>query len=222
MQIITPFQDSILKRIACFEDSRPFCLTGGTALSLFYLSHRKSEDLDLFTDVENLVLPFSHSLKEYLESSGYNVVLQRGYNSFAELSVSSSQGTTIIHLALDTPFYLQPHQEFAGYPGLKVHSLTDIASNKLLALFGRAALRDFIDVYYLVKTGKFSKECLVDHAKQKDPGFDLYWLGVAFERLKLYQQKDYDLSLVFEPLKEKDLLAFFDQWRKDIASSLSS
>ena len=32
----------------------------------------------------------------------------------------------------------------------------DIASNKLLALFGRATLRDFVDVYFLTQKKYFS------------------------------------------------------------------
>src|SRR5918999_3975854 len=32
-----------------FQGAPPFFLTGGTALSAFYLGHRYSEDLDLFT-----------------------------------------------------------------------------------------------------------------------------------------------------------------------------
>ena len=221
MPIITPFQNNLLKRFGSLADARQFYFTGGTALSLFYLQHRKSEDLDFFTGEEELIIPFSRLLANDLTSAGFKAVVQRGFNSFAELKVSTDEEAVIIHLALDAPFYLQPFQEFADYPGLKVNSLTDIAANKLSALFGRAALRDFIDVYYLVKEGKFSKQQLLDYAKEKDPGFDLYWLGVAFERIKLYQQKDYDLSLVFAPLKEKELAAFFDDWRREISKKLS-
>ena len=147
-------------------------------------------------------------------------MLERGFHTFCELKISDNRETTLVHIALDASYQLEPFVAFPEYAGLKVHGLRDLAANKLLALFGRAALRDFIDVYYLIKTGKFNKKQMLEMAKQKDPGFDLYWLGVAFERLKLYQQKDYDLSLVFDPLKEEELSAFFDQWRKEIAATL--
>ncbi len=222
MSIITPFQSNLLKIFPQVQDAQQFYFTGGTALSLFYLQHRRSEDLDFFTSVEGLILPFAQLLEKKLKLSGYGVVVQRGFNSFAELKVSLAQEETIIHLALDAVFLLQPYQEFTEYQGLKVNSLMDVATNKLLALFGRAALRDFIDVYYLIKMEKFTKQQLLDYAKQKDPGFDLYWLGVAFERLKLFEQRDYDLSLVFAPLKDADLLVFFSQWRKEITQQMSS
>ena len=106
--------------------------------------------------------------------------------------------------------------------GLKVDNLTDIASNKLLALFGRAALRDFIDVYSLVRQGHFSPPVLMEKAKQKDPGFDLYWLGVAFERLKTFPDDSPDRLLLIYPLSFKELRNFFDDWREEIAKGLST
>ena len=41
-----PLQDKVLKRID--QSDTPFYLTGGTALTRFYLNHRYSDDLDLF------------------------------------------------------------------------------------------------------------------------------------------------------------------------------
>ena len=45
--ILTKLQWDFLSRF--FQESPPFFLTGGTALSAFYLRHRYSEDLDLFS-----------------------------------------------------------------------------------------------------------------------------------------------------------------------------
>jgi len=47
--IITKLQKEILFIFSKLADSRIFYLTGGTALAEFYLGHRKSFDLDLFT-----------------------------------------------------------------------------------------------------------------------------------------------------------------------------
>ncbi|MBI3314666.1 MAG: nucleotidyl transferase AbiEii/AbiGii toxin family protein [Candidatus Omnitrophica bacterium] len=221
MPVISDLQHKILEQFGRAVDSRHFYLTGGTALAHFYLQHRKSEDLDFFTSAVGLISAFGVGLEHHLTQKGFTVKRQRAFETFVELHVSKADEFTLIHVALDTPFRFENTRQFDHYPGLNVDSLTDIAANKLLALFGRAALRDFIDVYYLIKTEKFSKTQMLDQARKKDPGFDLYWLGVAFERLKAYQQKDYDLSLVFDPLKAEELLSFFNQWGKEIASSLS-
>jgi Nucleotidyl transferase AbiEii toxin, Type IV TA system len=45
--ILTPLQNSFLAEF--FHLAQDFYLTGGTALSAFYLRHRYSVDLDLFT-----------------------------------------------------------------------------------------------------------------------------------------------------------------------------
>ena len=56
----TPLKRDFLR--AWFSQERRFFLTGGSALGLFYLDHRRSYDLDLFTseevdgkEVQNLV-----------------------------------------------------------------------------------------------------------------------------------------------------------------------
>ncbi len=145
MEILTGLQKKILNIFSALPDKGAFYLTGGTALSAFFLKHRKSHDLDFFTNIEELISPVSLKLEAYLKKHDLRVERLRGFHSFVELSVNSSEDSTIIHLALDSPFRFEQPTAFEEIPGLKVDSLTDIATNKLLALFGRAVLRDFID-----------------------------------------------------------------------------
>lgn len=222
MKIINTVQEKILKSVGGLRNSEEFYLTGGTALSYFYLKHRQSNDLDFFTSTEDLIDPFSHQLETYLKSRGCECQRRRGFHSFIELVVGFQQETTLVHLALDAAFRLEQLKEFPEYPRLKVESLLDIASNKLLALFGRATLRDFIDVYSLVKKQGFTKRQLTDAAVRKDPGFDLYWLGVAFERSHTFSSDSADMLLLLEPVDIKELQEFFDKWRKEIIGELKS
>lgn len=222
MAIINKVQEAVLKNFSKIQDSQQFYLTGGTALSYFYLKHRQSNDLDFFTSDEEIILPFSQQLEAHLKAESFDCLRQRGIHSFVELFVTLNEDTTLIHLALDAAFRFEPTKEFPDFPHLKVDSLIDIASNKLLALFGRATLRDFIDVYFLLKKSHFSKEQLIDASKQKDPGFDLYWLGVAFERIHSFDSASADILMLLEPLVFEDLKESFDQWRKEIAEQLKS
>lgn len=220
MEVINNIQKLILEHFSETPGSEHFYLTGGTALSEFYLKHRRSDDLDFFTASEELIVPFSYNLEKMLKSTNMAVERRRGFRSFIELLGNRGQDTTIIHLALDSPFRFEPPEEFPRFPGLKVDSLIDLASNKILALFGRATLRDFIDVYALVLKEKFKPGELEKIAGKKDPGFDLYWLGVAFERIKTFNADSPGLSLLIEPVKFRELLDFFNDWREDIAKSL--
>ena len=96
----------------------------------------------------------------------------------------------------------------------------DIASNKLLALFGRAMLRDFLDVYVLVRQGGFSQAVLIEQAERKDPGFDRYWFGVALERIKTFPEAAPELLMLITPVAFGEVREFFIRWRDDIMRGL--
>lgn len=220
MQILTNLQRKILNLFNTQPDEEAFYLTGGTALSAFFLKHRKSHDLDFFTSVEELILPFTQKLESYLKQENLKVERLRGFHSFVELFVSSTDDSTIVHFALDSPFRFEQPSESDEFPGLRIDSLMDIATNKLLALFGRAVLRDFIDVYFLVKE-RFSKNELLEKAKQKDPGFDLYWLGVAMERIEDFPDGSPDMHLLTRPCTMKELKEFYKGWREEIRKEIT-
>jgi predicted nucleotidyltransferase component of viral defense system len=183
------------------------------------LKHRQSHDLDFFTAVEELIVAFSQKLEARLKDAELKTERLRTYNSFVELSVSSEKESTIIHLASDSPFRFESPIEHPDFPGLKIDSLIDMASNKLIALFSRAALRDFIDIYFLIKK-YYKKNELIEKAQQKDPGFDLYWLGVAFERIHGYAADSPNMHMLTIPCSLQELITFFDAWRNEIAASL--
>lgn len=221
MEILTNLQRKILLRFSELPDKEAFYLTGGTALSAFFLKHRRSNDLDFFTNIEELILPLSQKLEASLIKEGFRVERLRGFHSFVELSASLGDDSTVVHFALDSPFRFEPPFDFDEIPGVKVDSLIDIATNKLLALFGRAELRDFIDVYFLVKE-YYTKEDLTGRSAQKDPGFDLYWLGVAMERINQLSDDSPDMLLLTRPCSMEELKDFFRLWRKDILKEITS
>jgi predicted nucleotidyltransferase component of viral defense system len=220
LEIINKVQEAILSQFGDIADSKEFYLTGGTALSLFYLRHRRSNDLDFFTNNPELIIPFSYNLEVGLKNKGYCTQRQRGFHSFVEIIVDKDKESTVVHLAQDAPYRLETVRQFPDYPNINVDSLSDIASNKLLALFGRATLRDFIDVYFLIKKKHFNTEELILSAKKKDPGFDLYWLGVALERINSSKGDSAEMLLLLERIDFYDMLIFFNQWREKIAREL--
>jgi predicted nucleotidyltransferase component of viral defense system len=221
LEIVSPLQKEILKVFGDIPDGDQFYLTGGTALAYFYLKHRKSNDLDFFTPVMEILTPFSFQLEKHLSNLGLTLEKQRGFQTFVEFHVRRGAETTIIQLAHDSPFRLQPVSRFAEFPKLNVDNLTDIAANKLMALFSRAALRDFVDVYSILKAGKFSEAELIANAQKKDPGFDLYWLAVAFERLRQFKDDAPDMLLLEGSIPLETLKSFFAQWQERLKKQLS-
>ncbi len=60
--LLQPLQKRFLEIWATLPEQSQFYLTGGTALAEFYLGHRFSFDLDLFTAEEPLILPVSYQV----------------------------------------------------------------------------------------------------------------------------------------------------------------
>ncbi len=181
MQILTKLQEEMLKIFGSTQESNLFHLTGGTALAAFYLRHRLSKDLDFFTGEEEIIGYFGERLKGNLEAIGIKTQTIRKFKSFFEILASKEEINVPIHLALDSPFRFEEPQETSF--GVRVDSLMDIATNKLLTVFGRFEPRDFVDVFFLIKE-KFSMEQLIEKSKLKDPGLDEYYLAIAFHRAK--------------------------------------
>jgi len=219
LEILTNLHKKILTVFSSLHDADSFCFTGGTALSAFFLNHRRSEDLDFFTSTGELISPFSYTLESALRNENLKVEKVRGFSSFTELFVSSSNESTVIHIALDAPFRLENTITSDEFPRLRIDSLKDISTNKLLALFGRANFKDFVDVYFIVQNHYTRKE-LAEFAKQKDPGFDLYWLGIAFERMENFAGSTPEMHLLVRPCTMQKLKEFFRDWRKEIIGEI--
>jgi len=108
LEILDRIQQKILSLFSTIPEHDSFYLTGGTALSAFYLHHRKSRDLDFFSDVEELIIPFTFRFEEALQEERLKIERTRGLCSFVELSASSLDDSTIIHFGLDSPYRLEP------------------------------------------------------------------------------------------------------------------
>jgi len=131
----------IAKKTAGLSDER-LCSYGRTGL----LSLRRSQDIDLFSSTEELISPFSQGLEASLKKGGFAVEGTKRFKSFVELFIRLREDSTAIHIAKDSPFRFKASSESSEFPGLYIDSFIDIATNKILTLFGRAMLRDFLDI----------------------------------------------------------------------------
>jgi len=179
-RIITDNQRQILTFFSSLPDSQFFYLTGGTALSEFYIGHRLSYDLDLFTSEKELILPFSRLMEEKLKTRDFTTTLIRRFQTFVEFEIGKEQDKTRVQLAYDSPF--QFDHPVNSDIGVKINDYKDIVVDKLLAFFGRAEPRDAVDLFFILKKEDLWE--LTNLAFQKDPGFDFYWLAVALEKVK--------------------------------------
>lgn len=204
---LTPLQKKTLKIFSRVNKHGDFYFTGGTALAVCYLHHRESEDLDFFTADPASLDPTARDFEKTLLLAGLDVQVERRQATFVRFLIEQELK---IDLALDAPFRLKPPAQ-SNIEGIKVlvDDLEDIAANKMLALFGRAEPRDFIDVYFLVKE-YFDFMEIVQMAAKKDTGFDLYWLAAAMQEVE-------KMSLVpvktLKPFDLQNMKNFFKEQR---------
>ncbi len=161
-------------------DAGRFYLTGGTALAEFYLGHRRSFDLDLFTAEQGLIVPFSRIAQERFAQEGFSVRIVRRLASFAELELGWKDEEVRVQFALDSPYRFAPPVKT---PLVLVNDFQDLIVDKLLAFFGRAEPRDAVDLYFILKSEDVWE--LVKLAAQKDPGFDLYCSLSPWRRFRI-------------------------------------
>jgi hypothetical protein len=179
---LTPIQGNLLYEIGKIREASFFFLTGGTALAEFYLGHRRSYDLDFFTAEENLLIPFVRRVEKGLPKAQFKVHVIRLLEAFAEVEAQKEGEAIRLHFACDSPFRFEEPQpsEF----GVKINDYRDLIVDKLLTFFGRWKHRDAIDLFFILKSEPI--ETLMEKAREKDPGFDLYWFCMALREIEAY------------------------------------
>ena len=182
MEILTPLHKSFIRKFSESPFQKSFFLTGGTALAAFYLQHRLSEDLDFFTENSGevrYVLPWAEECAKQLH---LKLEVRRQSVSFANCFFESDRGEILrVDFAQDAPFRLE---KTVLQPELHIYvdNLTDIACNKLSALFDRAEAKDFVDLYFLDREFLPFREIL-EKTRTKHVGLDDYWLAQALFRV---------------------------------------
>ena len=204
MEILTPFQKQVLKAVGKSPLANNFYLTGGTALSAFYLRHRLSEDLDFFTPDPNALRLVQSSLKTIAKKLDASLEFRRTFNTFIECFLMAKDGEWLkMDFAQDTPYRLQP-TEFNQSFGVYIDNSVDISCNKLSALFDRADAKDFVDIFFInQELMPFNK--LLPYARQKHAGMDDYWLAISLQRVQHIKL----LPRMIKPLTITELQTFF-------------
>ncbi|MEK9153881.1 MAG: nucleotidyl transferase AbiEii/AbiGii toxin family protein [Patescibacteria group bacterium] len=158
-----------------------FYLTGGTALSEFYLHHRLSEDLDFFA--EDVFDPTDISVLLKKIQSAADIVNIRFEQSFNRNLFFLELENDIIKTEF-TYFPFPRIEKKQKIGDLYVDSLLDIAVNKVFTIYQKPRSRDFIDLYCILqKEAAWMIRDLVAKAQIKfDHHLDPLQLGSQFLR----------------------------------------
>ncbi len=217
MELLTDLQRKILKEIGKSRLRENFFLTGGTALAAFYLHHRYSVDLDLFTANPTAVAQVAPVLQEIAKTLNLELTLIRTLDTFLECFFRSNDGERVaLDFAQDSPYRLKPTQSHPEL-GVQIDNPTDVACNKLSALFDRAEPKDFVDVYFVVQD-LMPFEQLVMLTRQKHLGIDDYWLAVALAQVQYVET----LPRMVKPISLAEMKDFFLEQAKELMSNVQS
>lgn len=138
--------------------TKQYYFTGGTALSECYLHHRLSEDLDFFTNddlnEDHLDDFFAHisplvDCKKVNKIKHYQMIFY--YLTFSDGSKLRNDFVNMDNQQIEK-------ETFYNKTALRVDSIFDIALNKFKAISDRSHARDYVDLYFILKTQDIALE----------------------------------------------------------------
>lgn len=156
----------ILAKLMSSDVFTDFCLVGGTALSL-QRGHRRSIDIDLFTDIAYGEMPLDE-IKYFLES---NFPIHQGTDSLEEESMGYS---IVIGTGNDLPIKLDLfYTDSFIFPkinieGVRLADEREIAAMKMLAIGGPIhRQKDYWDIHELLTD--YSLKEMIEWGLQRNP-----------------------------------------------------
>lgn len=155
----------ILEHLAKSNLHDKFYWTGGTALTYFYLNHRLSNDIDLFSDQKfgyEEIIPFVKDIAKSLDIK--DIDEHRIYDRWDFTLVSKKNEKTRLEFVYYGFPKLEPRKMWTG---IMVDSLIDMSANKTMAMIDRTDPKDAFDIFYILKKKYYSPEKLLKLVKQK-------------------------------------------------------
>lgn len=138
--MLSPLQEQVAEIIAGLEEAKDFALAGGAAL-IARGDERQTRDLDFFGLTSDEVDRLVPAVDRALRAAGFTVVHVQGNPGFARIAVEGGGDRTEVDLGADARLF--PAAPWHRAPVLNGEEL---AVDKVLAVFGRAEARDFVDL----------------------------------------------------------------------------
>ncbi len=184
-------QDRVFKVVEEYD----YYLTGGTALSRFYLNHRFSEDLDFFihkkqnflTEVQEIIakLKTHFTLETLVLTQDFAQIFlhtEKFSKNYGENFQAKLKVDFVNELEIPRFGELKPFQAFS-----RVDNLQNILSNKITAIT-RLEPKDIADIWFICKNYSFKWNEIIYEADQKEAIEEL----LVFDLLKTFPVKMFD------------------------------
>lgn len=222
-KVLTLLQEKVL--LALFEAGlaeSEYYLTGGTALSEFYLQHRYSDDLDLFTRKQRSLREDFERFREMLITAEFVVTAQSVGEEYARFFVAvegQEEASLKVEFAKDAGAMMAPP---TIHGRVIVDSFEDIAVNKICAILNRqpAESKDFCDLFFILKESRYSLEYLLGRAREKEAALDAEEGLLGFATMLLAVEEFILLPRMIKPLNLEELQRFFVPLAEDLIRRL--
>ena len=206
--VLYPLQDRILAVAATYGDA--LVLTGGTALARLYLHHRYSDDLDLFT-LEPKPGELGRAFANTLQAHGLIIEPVTEAVAFLRMWVGDGEHRVRVDIAPDAQRVDPPAPSALG---VHIHTLRDIAANKIGAFEDRSEVKDAVDLYHL--TRRFTWRRLFDDAETKR-------VAIAYDDLRDFLETPLRGSaLLVTPIGETEFARFVASLRDEVAAEVKT
>ncbi len=205
---VTPLKRDFLKAFFAYE--KRFFLTGGSALGLFYLDHRFSYDLDLFSQDRPDWLELDGMIRLCAEGINATLELKRDAPTFRRYQLVRGDDSEIVDIVLDISPQIDPEKPWID--NIRVDTLHEIVVNKITTLISRTELKDIVDLYFLEKAG-YRIDDYFEEARQKDGGLDPAMISLLLDSLQITEVPDY----LIKPLALSELCTFIDDLKRSMA-----
>lgn len=206
-KILTEKQELLISHLP-EEIQTNFYLTGGTALSAFYLGHRLSEDMDFFTDAEEKMAPieFLTGIIRSLPSLDH-LHFERLFDR--RIFVATFKDNQILKVEF-TSYPFKSLDDRLRVGKLVVDSLLNLITGKLFAMADRLDPKDFVDLYFVLKNKGLKLEILVKLTEER---FDVKGLEFVIpERILLVDRiAPRDLPVMVEKLDLDEMKGYYLQ-----------
>ena len=176
---LSALQKRVAALAAALPESAGFALAGGAALAAHDMLQRATRDLDYFAGPDDAVAVqrFADAFEDAAKAAGLEVRRLRQAATFVRFEVRDRSEDCEVDLAIDYRALESVPTRYG--PALDVREL---GADKVLAIFGRAEPRDFVDLAQLTRRVPFDE--LLVLAAAKDPGLDLAVLDQFMERVQ--------------------------------------
>ena len=179
--------------VLVFSGVAAFFLTGGTALSAFYLQHRYSEDLDLFTLDGDAFDRVPLYVADTAVRATASVASLQTAPQFHRYKISRKEESVIVDFVREV--VPQVSVEKNRFDDIVVDTLDDIAANKVCTVVSRAEVKDYIDLYFLARAG-YPLENYIEAAQRKDAGVSQATLAFLLSEFRLSKVPDFMIAAI--------------------------